>query len=214
METQSTSSQPFNLQTRVTNILMRPKQEWPVIAAEPRDIAGLYSKYIVLLAAIPAICTAIGQAVIGISVPFVGTYRVPFVNAIVMAIFQYVMTLVGVYVSAFIIAKLAPSFQSEPDIAQATKLVAYSWTPAWIAGVLNIIPALGLLVIIASLYSIYLMYLGVTPMMKTPADKVILYMVVSFIVALVVFLVLGAIVAVIVGAIGFGTAAALGRGTI
>ncbi len=215
METQSASTQPFNLQTRVTNILMKPKQEWPVIAAEPRDIPGLYSKYIVLLAAIPAICTAIGQSVIGVSLPFVGTYRTPFVSAIVMAIFSYVMTLVGVYISAFIIAKLAPNFQSEPDLAQAAKLVAYSWTPAWVAGVLHIIPALGLLVMLAWLYNIYLMYLGMTPMMKTPADKVVVYMVVSFVVALVVFLVLGFIVAAIVGAIGFGTAAALGsRGTI
>ncbi len=211
MEIQSTSAQPFNLQARITNILTKPKQEWPVIAAEPRDIAGLYSKYIVLLAAIGPICTIIGQTVFGISVPFLGTYRPPIVNTIVSAIFQYVMVLVGVYISAFIVAKLAPSFQSEPDVAQAAKLVAYSWTPAWIAGVLYIIPMLSPLVLLASLYSIYLMYLGTSPMMKTPADKVIVYMVVAFIVSVVVFLVLGLIVGMIVAAIGFGTAAAYSR---
>jgi len=206
MEPQSTTpqAQPFNLQTRVVNILTKPKQEWPVIAAEPRDIAALYSKYIVLLAAIPAICGAIGNAVIGVSVPFYGQYRTPFVSAIVGAVIQYVLVLVGVYLSAFIVAKLAPSFQSEPDVAQAAKLVAYSWTPAWVAGVLLLIPALSPIVALVSLYSIYLMYLGVSPLMKTPADKVIVYLIVSAVVAIVVYLVIGAIAGVLLVAMGMG----------
>ena len=206
METQSTTpqAQPFNLQTRVVNILTKPKQEWPVIAAEPKDIAALYSKYIMLLAAIPAICGAIGRVVIGVSVPFVGTYRAPFASAIVGAVIQYVGVLVGVYICAFIIAKLAPSFQSEPDVAQAAKLVAYSWTPAWVAGVLLLIPGLGLIVALVSLYSIYLLYLGVSPLMKTPADKVIVYLVVSAVIAIIVSLAIGAIAGVLLVAMGMG----------
>ena len=31
------------LTTRVTNILKQPAQEWPVIAAEPADVASLMS---------------------------------------------------------------------------------------------------------------------------------------------------------------------------
>jgi hypothetical protein len=204
MESQSTP--PFNLQTRVVNILTKPTQEWPVIAAEPKDIAGLYSKYIVLLAAIPAICGAIGRSVIGVSYGF-GTYRAPFVNSIVMAVVQYVLTLVGVFVGAFVIAKLAPNFQSDPDTAQATKLVAYASTPGWVAGVLLLIPALGPIVALVSLYSIYLIYLGMTPVMKTPADKVIVYLVVSAIVLIVVYFVVGAIAAALVLTMGLGMGA-------
>jgi hypothetical protein len=215
MEPQSTTpqAQPFNLQTRVVNILTKPKQEWPAIAAEPRDIAGLYSKYIVLLAAIPPICGAIGNSVIGISVPFVGHYRTPFVSSIVGAVIQYVLVLVGVYLSAFIVAKLAPSFQSEADVAQAAKLVAYSWTPAWVAGVLLLIPALAPIAALVSLYCIYLMYLGVSPLMKTPADKVIVYLIVSAVVAIVVYLVVGAIAGVLLVAMGMGMGA-LARPTL
>lgn len=199
METQSTTPQarPFNLQTRVVNILTKPKQEWAVIAGEPKDVAGLYKNYIALLAAIPVVCMAIGWSVIGISMPFVGHYRVSFGTAFANAVIQYVLTLVGVYVAAFIVAKLAPNFQSEPDVAQAVKLVAYSWTAVWVAGVLYLVPALSILVMLAALYCIYLMYLGFTPLMKTPPDKVVVYLVVSAIVAIVVFFVIGVIATLI-----------------
>jgi hypothetical protein len=199
MKSQSVPTQAslVNLQTRIVNILTKPKQEWPVIAVEPKDIPGLYRNYIVLLAAIPAVCTLIGTSVVGFPIPFDGTYRVGFGTAFASAVVQYVLSLVGVYVAGLVIAKLAPNFQSEPDTAQAVKLVAYGWTPAWIAGVLMLYPALSPLVMLASLYGIYLIYLGVSPLMKTPAEKVVTYLVVSVIVLIVVYFV----IALIVGAV-------------
>jgi hypothetical protein len=204
MDSQASASSPppFNLQARVTNIITKPKQEWPAIAAEPKDIAGLYSKYIVLLAAIGPICMAIGYSVVGLGFGI----RWSFGGAFTLAALQYVLTLVGVYISGLVIAKLAPSFQSEPDTAQAIKLVAYAWTPAWVAGVLYLIPALGILVMLASLYSLYLLYLGVTPVMKTPPDKAIPYLVVSAIVMIVIYFVITAIAGALVVTMGLGIA--------
>ena len=66
----------MDLVPRVTNILTKPKQEWPVIAGESTDVATLYKEYIVLLAAVPAICSFIGMTVIGVPIPFFGSYRV------------------------------------------------------------------------------------------------------------------------------------------
>lgn len=205
MGTQTLPGGPVSLQTRVVNILSKPAMEWPVIAAEPRDIAGLYKNYFMVLAAIPAVCAAIGQSVVGVSLPLVGFYRVPFLSAIVSGVFTYVLGLVGLYVAAFIVAKLAPTFQSEPDVGQALKLVGYSSTPLWVAGVLYLIPVLGILAILAGLYGVYLAYLGMTPTMKTPPDKVIVYTVVAAVVMIVVSFVIGLITAPIVAAIGFST---------
>ncbi len=182
---------------RITNIVTRPKLEWPAIAAEPRDVAGLYRSYIVPLAAVPAVCRLIGMSVVGIAVPFVGYYRVGIATALTQAIVQYVLSLVGVYVAAIVIARLAPSFQSEADAAQATKLVAYSMTPIWVAGVLYLVPALGVLVILAALWSIYVFYVGVAPVMKTPPDKVIPYVVVSAVVIVAVYVVIALIAAAV-----------------
>jgi hypothetical protein len=196
MESQSVPTQAslVNLQTRVVNILTKPRQEWPVIAAEPKDVPRLYRNYIVLLAAVPAVCTMVGMSLFGMPIPFYGHVRMNFGTAFASAVVQYVLSLVGVYVVGLVIAKLAPNFQSEPDTAQAVKLVAYSWTPAWVAGILFLYPGLGLLAMLAGLYGIYLMYLGVSPLMKTPAEKVVTYLVVSVIVLIVVYLVIGLIV--------------------
>ncbi len=186
---------PVRPRARVVNVITRPRSEWPVIAAEPRDIAGLYRGYIAPLAAIPAVCRLIGMSLVGFAVPFVGFYRIDIGTAAVTAVVQYVLALVGVYVAAIVIAKLAPTFQSTPDAAQALKLVAYSMTPIWIAGILYLVPALGPLVILAALWAIYVFYLGVAPVMKTPPDKVIPYMVISAIAIVAVYIVIALVAA-------------------
>ena len=44
------------LLARVKSILLTPKTEWPVIAAEPATTVGIYTSYVLLLAALGAIC--------------------------------------------------------------------------------------------------------------------------------------------------------------
>lgn len=195
----TTEVNPTALKDRVMKILTTPKTEWPVIEQEQTDTSKLYSQYIAILAAIPAICNFIGYSLIGVTMPFVGTFRIGLVRGIAHMIVAYVLTLVGVYVSALIIDKLAPSFDSKPNQIQALKLVAYASTPSWIAGVLGIIPALGVLAILAALYAIYLFYLGLPVMMKTPDTKVIPYMAVSAVIIIVVYIVMGVLAGAMVG---------------
>ena len=111
----------------------------------------------------------------------------------------WVFALVGAWIAAVVIEKLAPTFESRGDTAQALKLVVYSMTPVWIAGVLNLVPVLAALGIIAALYAVYLFYLGLPPVMATPADKVIPYMVVSVLVMIIVWFILGSIAAAMAG---------------
>jgi hypothetical protein len=195
----TTDVQVSTLKDRVIKILTNPKAEWPVIEAESTDVAKLYREYIAILAAIPAICSFIGLSLIGVTMPFVGTFRIGVASGLAHVIVQYALALVGVYVSALIIDKLAPSFESKPDQLQALKLVAYASTPAWLAGVFNIIPALGIIGLLISLYAIYLFYLGLPVLMKTPQAKVIPYMVVAAIVVIVVTVVFNMIAAAVTG---------------
>jgi hypothetical protein len=189
----------MDLVPRITNILTKPKQEWPVIATEATDVATLYKEYIVLLAAVPAICSFIGMTVIGIPVPFFGTVRVGMASGLTGLIVRYVLSLVAAYIAALIVGKLAPTFQSRGDIVQALKLVAYASTPAWVAGVLGLFPPLVALGILAGLYGVYLFYLGLPPLMQTPSDKVLPYMIVSAIVIIVLYMVVGAITTAVAG---------------
>jgi hypothetical protein len=164
---------------RVKKILTDPRREWPIIAAEPTTTEKLYSSYIVPLAAIPAIANFIGTSIIGLSLPFVGAYRVGIISGLTNAFVTYVLTLAMVYVAAIIVDKLAPTFDSTPNQTQALKLVAYSYTAAWVASVFNAIPLLFLIAFLGGLYTIYLFYVGLPFTMKTPESKVIPYMVVS-----------------------------------
>jgi hypothetical protein len=188
----TTGAQPASLQDRVIKILTTPKTEWPVTEAESTDVAKLYSGYIAILAAIPAICSFIGSTMIGY--PIIG--RTPMTAAFVTMILSYAASLAGVYISALIIDKLAPSFQSTPSFIRALKLVAYASTATYVAGVLNLVPVFGPLALLAMVYAIYLFYLGVPVMMKTPPDKVIPYMVVSAIVIIIVTFCLALIVGI------------------
>lgn len=170
------------LKERVTKIITDPANEWRRIEPEPTTIQQLYTGFIIPVAAIPVVANFIGSVVIGL--PFMGRQNP--IYALVLAVLTLGLSLVGTYVSAFIISKLAPTFASVSDDRQALKLVAYSSAPVWVAGILNILPFLGMLALLAWLYTIYVFYLGVPVMMKTPQDKVIPYMAVSAVVMIAV----------------------------
>jgi hypothetical protein len=183
----------MNLVDRAKNIMFTPKTEWEVIKTETWSIADLYTKYILILAAIPAVAGFVGYSIFGLSYGF-GTVRVGVGTGLTWAILQYVMTLVGVYVLAFIIDVLAPSFGSAKDMPASMKIVAFAYTPAWVAGIFNIIPVLSFIVMLASIYSLVLLYMGMQRLKNVPQDKMIGYFVVVIIAAILVFFLTGLIV--------------------
>jgi hypothetical protein len=183
---------------RIKNILITPKTEWPVIAAENTTTADLLKNYVAPLAAIPAICGFIGGSLIGYGALGV-SFKVPIVAGIGGAIFGYVMSFVSVFLISFIINALAPSFSAEKSDSQAMKLTVYSFTASWLGGVFSMIPGLRMLGVLCALYGIFLLFLGVPLLMKCPEDKAIGYTVVILIVAIVVSVVIAAIAATIGG---------------
>lgn len=180
----------MDLRARVQNIIIKPKEEWLKIKEETTEIKTLFTSYAAILAAIPAAANFVGMSFIGRRIPFLGWYRIGIVRGIIYAIFSYILSLVAAAVLGFVIKALAPSFSSLPNLVQAMKVAVYSFTPAWVAGVLYIIPALSPLVLLASLYGLYILYLGIAaPLLETPKDKVIGYFIVSVVVAIVVVVV-------------------------
>jgi hypothetical protein len=196
----------MSLQKRVVAILTNPADQWRAIAGEPATVEGLMRGYAAPLAAIPAVAQFIGFSVIGITVPvFGGALRLGIVRSFVNAVLSWVLALVGAWIAAIVIEKLAPTFQSRGGAAQALKLVVYSMTPMWVGGVLYLVPPLVPLLLLAALYAIYLFYLGLPHVMHTPQDKVIPYMLVSALVIIVVSYCLGVIAAAFMGMSGYRT---------
>lgn len=189
----------MNLVERAKRIMVSPATEWPVIASESTPAQTLITGYVVPLAAVAAISGFIGTVVVGVSLPMLPTYRVPVAAGLVSLVWSIVAAVIGVFVCAYIINALAQSFDSQKSDAQALKLAAYAFTPAWIAGILQIIPALGVLAILGALYGIYLMYLGLPVLMRTPPDKAIGYTAIVVIATIVVMFVIGAVGALLLG---------------
>ncbi|HSN41099.1 MAG TPA: Yip1 family protein [Burkholderiales bacterium] len=194
----------MNLADRVKNILLQPKTEWAVIEPEQTDPQTLYTSYILILALIPAVAGFLSMAFIAGLLG--GRMGMGFVlGAMVM---QYALSLVMVFVAAFIADALAPSFDGQKNLNQALKLVAYAMTASWVAGIFIILPFVGwLLFLLGALYALYLFYLGAPVLMKVPEQKVMGYTAMVVVIAIVVWWVAGVIIA---GMLGMGTIGMMG----
>ncbi len=178
----------MSLIDRAKNIIMTPKTEWGVIDAEPATVQGLYTSYVLILAAIGPIAMLIGQQVFGWGAMGI-TVKPPLNYSIGLAVISYVLGLASVYVMALIIDALAPSFNGTKNQIQAFKVAAYAPTAAWLAGIFQIVPALAFLAIVG-LYSLYLYYLGMARLMRVPDDKSVAYTVVVCLAYVLVFFVI------------------------
>jgi len=175
----------MSLVDRWRNILLRPQQEWRLIDAEATSVGGLFLGYILPLAAIGPVAWIIRQLLQGQGMA----------AAILGGLVRYLIGLVGVVVVSFLINALAPAFSGQRNQIQAFKVTAYASTAAWTVAVLRLIPSPAILQLLG-LYSLYLLYLGLPTLMKTPRSKALWYTIVvvivavagSFILSLIVFM--------------------------
>ena len=158
---------------RTKNIILKPAQEWDKIAAESATVKDLFLGYAAVLAAIPAVCGFLGLVLFGY--PFLGrALNVSFMNALSFGISSYILGLIGVGITGFVIDALATAFEGEKNQTQAFKVAVYSMTPAWIVGIFSLVPSLSVLGLLG-LYAVYLMYVGLPKLMKSPPTKSIAY---------------------------------------
>lgn len=206
------NAEAHGLIARVKAILLSPATEWPVIAAEASTASAIYLKYVAPLVAIGAIASFIGSSLIGMHVPLLGSVRIPIIAGIGTAIFTFLMAFVGVFVTAWLVDVLAPTFGGQRDSMRALKVTAYSYTPAWVAGILHILPfaGIGILAAIAGLYGLYLLYLGLPVLMRCPQDKSVGYTVVLVLCAIVISVVIGVLSTCAMAGLGMAGLATMG----
>ena len=141
-----------------------------MIATEPGDAAALYKDYLIYLALVPAVAGFIGMSLFGIG-GFGFSIRVPIVSGLVTMVVSFVLSLVAVFVLGLIANALAPTFGGTKDPMSALKLVAYGSTAGFVGGIFSLVPQLSILGLLASLYSIYLIFTGVPVLMKCPRKR-------------------------------------------
>lgn len=161
----------MRLVERAVNIVLRPRREWLVVAAEPTAPARLFRTYVAPLAAIGPLTSIAGLTLVGITRARAGTFLVPVGSAVGHALATYLLDLAGIYVLARVIDGLAPRYASEPDGLRSLQLAAYAATPGWLAGALLVVPALGMVKLLAAGYGLYLLRLGLPTLMRTPPHQ-------------------------------------------
>jgi Yip1 domain len=177
----------MNLVERVKAILLSPKTEWQVIEGEPGDANYLFTNYVAILAAVPAVAAFLGYSIAGLGIG----------RALVLAIFLYVVYCAAWYVEALVIDGLAPTFGGQKNFPNALKVAAYSSTAGWLAGIFQLIPPISVLSILG-LYSLYLLWLGLPVLMKSPPDRATGYTAAVVVIMFVIMLIIGFIVGMIV----------------
>ena len=139
----------MNTIAKAKGLLVEPGKTWDAIAAEPMTLSGVLTGYVLPLAAIPSIGSAIGT--------FLGG-KVPNVTELLIS---YVIAVVSVLIMGKIMPPLAARFGAAPDGNAGMKLAAFAPTGAWVGGLALMVPSVGgLLALVGALYTLYLFYDG------------------------------------------------------
>jgi hypothetical protein len=147
---------------RIRGILADPRAEWATIAAEPATMQSIYTRYVMILAAIGPVAMLIRYSELG------------FPWALRLALASYVIGLVLVFVLALVVDAVAPSFGGQKDFVASLKLVAYSGTAAWLAGIAHLFGWIAqVLMWIAGVYSLYTFFVGAPILKRCSADKAV-----------------------------------------
>lgn len=195
----------MNIVDRAKNILLTPVSEWGVIAQEPATVQSLFTGYAAILAALPLIGMVLFNGLLGMGMHF------GFTAVLTVAIVTYVVGLTLLLVIGLIVNAVAPSFGGKSDMTQTMKLLIYSSTPSWVMGLVSpLIPFLGWLLALAAVgYAIYLIFLGVRPVMGVPDEKAVGFTVVTVLIYFVVsFVIMGTIIGAVMAS--FMNAAMMG----
>jgi Yip1 domain len=172
---------------RARAMISSPAQEWPAVAAEPATIPGILQSYVLPLALIGPVCGLIGNF---------GFLHRGAVYGAAAAVLGFILEIVGLFVVTFIADATVASFGGVKDSVSSFKWIAYSSTARWVAGVFALIPVIGAFVIlVASVYSLYVLFLGTVPVMRVPAERAAGFT----IVVIIAYIVVVAIVSVLLG---------------
>lgn len=178
---------------RIRAILFTPKEAFAEIDAEPMTVPGILAGWAAPLAAVGPVAGAVGALIFGGSI--LGVHWSPSTNFIVTeAVSGWVMGLISLFLFGLLINALAPGFGGRSDLVSALKASAFGSTAGMLGGVVLLVPMLGPLIWLAYLYTLYLLWVALSIMMKVPEEKVAIYLVVAIICWVVLAIVAGAIV--------------------
>ncbi|MGE0830112.1 MAG: Yip1 family protein [Hyphomonadaceae bacterium] len=182
--------------SRAYGLFRDPTAEWEQIRKEETNAASLMLGYVAPLAAIPPLAGAFGQFAFARGITGGPS------DIIVGAATSFLVFLAIVYFLGFLTNAIAENFEGDKDELAALKAIAYSSTPAFLSGAFALWPSIWWVGLIGTAYSAFLLYRGLPPLMKTPADRTVAYAATIIAAGLVAAVVLGALTSALTGSGG------------
>jgi len=175
--------------SRVRGVLFEPRATFKEVDSEFTKPGDIWGRYVLPLALIGPLAGAIGRFLFGKRIA--GTSlpeSVTISGAGIWFGISLVLQLAAVFALTQIISLLAPGFGGQKNDVQALKVAAYASTPMWVAGIFNLHGRFLMVGVIVSMYSLFLLYVGLPTLMKVPQDRSMGYTAVVIIAAIVIFL--------------------------
>lgn len=154
-------------------VLTDPRGCWGVLKLQPDSISGIYKRYLGPLAILAVLSEYLGNTVIGgpSRSLFGSVYRWPPVSGLIYSAVHLATMLVSFYLFAIVHETLAKNFQGNATRLNSFKLVVYSATPMLVGSLLQIIPQLTPILVLLSLYGIFVYVQGFQTMVEVADSK-------------------------------------------
>jgi hypothetical protein len=163
---------------RVLGVLIAPRQSWTSVQAEPGTIGQICKRYALALVALfmfPDVINAFHSS----------QYSTGYwtLSALLLSVvWQYLLTMAGLYFSARLISELAPQFGAEKARENAYKLVVFSLSPVFLSVFLYYLPIFHLPYWLVRGYATFLLYWGLKVLIGVEKKKLLVFTAVSFLI--------------------------------
>ena len=162
---------------RARNFITSPGEEWQVIIEEQANRSVVIRNYLLPFIFLLAITTFLGIFLFRNYV----TVSIMVLGAVVNSLGAFL----SIYISAWIINELAPRFESKKDFTSSFKLATY--TAVFITHSIASLLLPLYFIVIFGLYSVYVLWMGLGPMMETPKESRLIYGIICSLTILVVY---------------------------
>ncbi|MFV9615112.1 MAG: Yip1 family protein [Gammaproteobacteria bacterium] len=164
--------------SHLIGILINPSEEWKKIRDVECTIGKCYCGYVFIMAAIAPICGYFGTTMFGWEIGAREAVKLSPDSALMIAIAYYLVTLVGVFSMGLMIHWMGKTYDAEQDLSRCVRLAAFTATPLFLVGIVQLFPILWLNFIIglpALAYTVRLLYTGVPIMMEIEENRGFLF---------------------------------------
>jgi len=164
--------------SHLIGILFNPSDQWKKIRDADCTVGKCYCSYVFIMAAIAPISGYFGTTRFGWEIGAREAVKLAPESALVIAIAYYLVMLIGVFSMGAMIHWMAKTYGAEQNLSRCVRLAAFTATPLFLVGFVELFPILWLNFVIglpALAYSVKLLYTGVPIMMEIDEDRGFLF---------------------------------------